>query len=295
MEGVGKNVSRFQPQAMRCSASARAHTPSTSVLWRTSSRPNLRTSPSSRRQWSLSGLGSTALQALRDHGKVRQGQEVLIIGASGGVGPTPCRSPRRSAPGHRRVQHQEGGDGSVIGADPVIDYTREDFAEGDRRYDLIVDIGGTSSLARLRRALAPEGPSSSQEGRGEDGGSGAPIARSGRCCYRRSSARTGHVRGLGEPRGPASPKGAHRIREDHAAHRQDVPARRGPGGHPIFGRRTRPRKQHDESRHGHNVLLPPASPRTGPALPARTRHSPPSGAGPAATTSPTSSSTLPAP
>jgi NADPH:quinone reductase-like Zn-dependent oxidoreductase len=44
-----------------------------------------------------------------------------------------------------------------IGADHVIDYTREDFAEGDQRYDLILDIGGNSSLARLRRALTPEG------------------------------------------------------------------------------------------------------------------------------------------
>jgi NADPH:quinone reductase-like Zn-dependent oxidoreductase len=44
-----------------------------------------------------------------------------------------------------------------IGADHVIDYTREDFAEGEQRYDLILDIGGNSTLARLRRALTPEG------------------------------------------------------------------------------------------------------------------------------------------
>jgi NADPH:quinone reductase-like Zn-dependent oxidoreductase len=44
-----------------------------------------------------------------------------------------------------------------IGADHVIDYTRDDFAEGEQRYDLILDIGGNSSLARLRRALAPRG------------------------------------------------------------------------------------------------------------------------------------------
>jgi NADPH:quinone reductase-like Zn-dependent oxidoreductase len=44
-----------------------------------------------------------------------------------------------------------------IGADHVIDYTREDFAEGDERYDLILDIGGNSSLSRLRRVLTPEG------------------------------------------------------------------------------------------------------------------------------------------
>ncbi len=44
-----------------------------------------------------------------------------------------------------------------IGAGHVIDYTRDDFAEGERRYDLILDIGGNSSLARLRRALTPRG------------------------------------------------------------------------------------------------------------------------------------------
>jgi NADPH:quinone reductase-like Zn-dependent oxidoreductase len=44
-----------------------------------------------------------------------------------------------------------------IGADDVIDYTREDFAEGEQRYDLILDIGGNSTLSRLRRALAPRG------------------------------------------------------------------------------------------------------------------------------------------
>jgi NADPH:quinone reductase-like Zn-dependent oxidoreductase len=44
-----------------------------------------------------------------------------------------------------------------IGADHVIDYTQEDFAEGDQRYDLILDIGGNSTLARLRRTLTPRG------------------------------------------------------------------------------------------------------------------------------------------
>ena len=67
--------------------------------------------------------------------------------------------------------------------------TREDFAEGDQRYDLILDIGGNSSLARLRRALTPREPSSSLEA-GKDGGSEAQIASFGRCCYRRSWARS---------------------------------------------------------------------------------------------------------
>src|SRR5215213_6475283 len=104
----------------------------------------------------ISGL--TALQALRDHGKVRPGQEVLVIGASGGVGTYAVQIAKAFG------AHVTGVCSTTkmemvrsIGADHVIDYTREDFAEGDQRYDLILDIGGNSTLARLRRALAPRG------------------------------------------------------------------------------------------------------------------------------------------
>jgi NADPH:quinone reductase-like Zn-dependent oxidoreductase len=103
-------------------------------------------------------MGSTALQALRDHGKVRPGQEVLIIGASGGVGTYAVQIAKAFG------AHVTGVCSTAkvemvrsIGADHVIDYTREDFAEGDQRYDLILDIGGNSTLARLRRALAQQG------------------------------------------------------------------------------------------------------------------------------------------
>jgi NADPH:quinone reductase-like Zn-dependent oxidoreductase len=103
-------------------------------------------------------MGSTALQALRDHGKVEPGQEVLIIGASGGVGTYAVQIAKA-------LGAQVTGVCSTakvemvrsIGADRVIDYRREDFAEGDKRYDVILDIGGNSSLARLRRALTPKG------------------------------------------------------------------------------------------------------------------------------------------
>jgi NADPH:quinone reductase-like Zn-dependent oxidoreductase len=103
-------------------------------------------------------MGSTALQALRDHGKVRPGQEVLIIGASGGVG-TYAVQIAKAFGAHvtgvcstQKVQMVRS-----IGADHVIDYTQEDFAEGDQRYDVILDIGGNSTLSHLRRALASRG------------------------------------------------------------------------------------------------------------------------------------------
>ena len=104
----------------------------------------------------ISGL--PALQGLRDHGKVRPGQGVLVIGASGGVGTYAVQIAKA-------LGAQVTGVCSTtkvemvrsIGADHVIDYTREDFTEGDQRYDLILDIGGNSSLVRLRRALVPRG------------------------------------------------------------------------------------------------------------------------------------------
>jgi NADPH:quinone reductase-like Zn-dependent oxidoreductase len=103
-------------------------------------------------------MGSTALQALRDHGKVRQGQEVLIIGASGGVGTYAVQMAKAfgaRVTGVSSTQKVEMV--RSLGADHVIDYKREDFADGEQRYDLILDIGGNSSLARLRRALASRG------------------------------------------------------------------------------------------------------------------------------------------
>src|SRR3712207_3544969 len=102
--------------------------------------------------------GLTALQALRDHGKVRPGQEVLVIGASGGVGTYAVQIAKAFGAHVTGVCSTTKADlVRSIGADHVIDYTREDFAEGDQRYDLILDIGGNSSLSRLRRALTPKG------------------------------------------------------------------------------------------------------------------------------------------
>src|SRR5215218_4867787 len=104
----------------------------------------------------ISGL--TALQALRDHGKIEPEQEVLVIGASGGVGTYAVQIAKAFGAHVTGVCSTKKVDMvRSIGADHVIDYTREDFAEGDQRYDLILDIGGNSSLARLRRALTPEG------------------------------------------------------------------------------------------------------------------------------------------
>ncbi len=104
----------------------------------------------------ISGL--PALQALRDHGKVRAGQKVLIIGASGGVGTYAVQLAKAFGAEVTAVCSTTKVDMvRSLGADHVIDYTRDDFADGVSRYDVILDIGGNSSLSRLRRALTPRG------------------------------------------------------------------------------------------------------------------------------------------
>jgi NADPH:quinone reductase-like Zn-dependent oxidoreductase len=104
----------------------------------------------------ISGL--TALQSLRDAGRVKAGQRVLIIGASGGVGTFAVQIAKTFGVDVTGVCSTSKTDlVTSIGADHVIDYTQDDFADGQQRYDLILDIGGNSPLARLRDALTPRG------------------------------------------------------------------------------------------------------------------------------------------
>ena len=101
---------------------------------------------------------STALQAVRHKGQVQPGQKVLIIGASGGVGTFAVQLAKAFGADVTGVCSTAKVDlVRSIGADKVIDYTREDFADGRQRYDLILDIGGNRSISHLRRALTPEG------------------------------------------------------------------------------------------------------------------------------------------
>jgi NADPH:quinone reductase-like Zn-dependent oxidoreductase len=100
----------------------------------------------------------TALQALRDRGTVQPGQTVLIIGAAGGVGTFAVQLAKAFGAEVTGVCSTTKVDlVRSIGADHVIDYTREDFADGARHWDLILDTAGRRSLSQLRRALAPRG------------------------------------------------------------------------------------------------------------------------------------------
>jgi NADPH:quinone reductase-like Zn-dependent oxidoreductase len=106
----------------------------------------------------LAVSATTALHGLRDAGRIRPGQQVLIIGASGGVGTYAVQLARAFGAQVTGVCRTDKVDlVRSIGADHVIDRTQEDFADGTRRYDLILDIGGNNSLPRLRRALTPTG------------------------------------------------------------------------------------------------------------------------------------------
>ena len=101
---------------------------------------------------------AAALQAVRDHARVRPGQHVLVIGASGGVGTFAVQLAKAFGAEVTGVASTAKTDlVRAVGADHVLDYTREDPVSGRRRYDVIIDIGGNRRLAHLRRALAPQG------------------------------------------------------------------------------------------------------------------------------------------
>jgi len=100
----------------------------------------------------------TALQALRDKGRVQPGQKVLVNGASGGVGTFAVQIAKALGAEVTGVCSTANvGMVASIGADHVVDYTREDFTRAERRYDLLIDIAGNRSLAETRRVLAPKG------------------------------------------------------------------------------------------------------------------------------------------
>jgi NADPH:quinone reductase-like Zn-dependent oxidoreductase len=102
--------------------------------------------------------GLTALQGIRDHGRVRPGQRVLVVGASGGVGSFAVQIAKALGAEVTGVCGPSKVDlVRSIGADHVIDYTREDPAELRGRFDVVLDIGGNRSISRLRRALTPRG------------------------------------------------------------------------------------------------------------------------------------------
>jgi NADPH:quinone reductase-like Zn-dependent oxidoreductase len=164
VESVGRNVTRFKPGDEVFGLSVLAN------LWRNGGAyAEYAAVPEARLQLKPAELtfeqaaavptsGSLAVQAVRDEGRIRSGQRVLINGAGGAVGSFAVQLAKAygaevtgvDAPGKLDMLRS-------IGADRVIDYTQEDFTESGERYDVVLDIAGTRPWSESKRALTPDG------------------------------------------------------------------------------------------------------------------------------------------
>ncbi|MDP9494808.1 MAG: NAD(P)-dependent alcohol dehydrogenase [Actinomycetota bacterium] len=156
VEAVGKNVTRFQPGDEvfgTCEGSFAEYASARE------DRLALKPANLSFEQAAAVPIsGVTALQAVRDKGQVEPGHKVLIIGAGGGVGTYAVQIAKAYGAEVTGVCSTAKIDlVRSLGADHIIDYTREDFAEGTLEYDVIIDTAGNRPLAQLRRALTPKG------------------------------------------------------------------------------------------------------------------------------------------
>lgn len=166
VEAVGPNVSRFQPGDEvygECQGSCAEY----AVAKEGSIAPKP-ASLSFEQAAAVPTSACTALQGIRDKGKVRPGQKVLINGASGGVGPFAIQIAKALGAEVTGVCSTSNVEMvRSIGADHVIDYTKEDFTKGSERYDVIMDNVASHSLSATRGVLTPDGlhvPSSGHAG-----------------------------------------------------------------------------------------------------------------------------------
>ncbi|HEY2780490.1 MAG TPA: NAD(P)-dependent alcohol dehydrogenase [Steroidobacteraceae bacterium] len=157
VESIGKNVKRFKPGDEVFGDRDGAFGEYVSV--RENGAITLKpTNMSMEQAAAVPVAGITALQALRDKGLLRPGQKVLINGASGGVGTFAVQIAKSYGAEVTGVCSTRNVDMvRSIGADHVIDYTKEDFTKGATRYDLIIDNVGNHSLADIRRVLNHSG------------------------------------------------------------------------------------------------------------------------------------------
>ena len=156
VEAAGRNVTRFKPgdEVFGVGIGSFAEY-ATAFEDRLAPKPRTLTFEQAA---AIPGAGCTALQGLRDKGRVEPGQRVLIYGAGGGVG-TFAVQIARALGAHVTAVSSTGNLDLLrsIGADEVIDYTREDFTKRGQRYDVLFDVGADRSFAECRRVLAPNG------------------------------------------------------------------------------------------------------------------------------------------
>jgi NADPH:quinone reductase-like Zn-dependent oxidoreductase len=156
VEAVGPNVTRFQP-----GDEVFGWTDGAFAEYATAPQDQLAAKPANLSFEQAAAVpisGFAAIQALRDQGQVKPGQQVLVIGAAGGVGSYAVQLAK--AFGARVTGVASTTQLELvrsIGADQVIDYTRQDVTDGTRHWDLIIDTAGRRSLSQLRRALTPTG------------------------------------------------------------------------------------------------------------------------------------------
>ena len=157
VEAVGKNVKRFKPGDEVFGGRTGAFAEYVSVLEDRAvvlKPANLTFEQAA----SIPIAAITALQALRDEGKIQPGQKVLINGASGGVGTFAVQLAKSFGADVTGVCSTRNVNMvRSLGANQVIDYTKEDFTEGTQRYDLILDNVGNRPLLACRRVLSPKG------------------------------------------------------------------------------------------------------------------------------------------
>src|SRR5688572_19928813 len=156
VEAIGKDVTKFKPGdevfGGRMGALA---------AYQTVSEKNLASKPENISFEEAGGVriaALTALQAVRDHGKVRPGQKVLINGASGGVGTFAVQIAKYFDANVTGVSSGRNTElVRSLGADQTIDYTQEDYTQSGQQWDVIIDNVGSHSLLANRRALTPNG------------------------------------------------------------------------------------------------------------------------------------------
>jgi NADPH:quinone reductase-like Zn-dependent oxidoreductase len=155
VEAVGKSVTRFRPgdSVFGEGAGAFAEYACVPERWLAKKPANLTFEQAA----AVPMAGVTALQGLRDSGKIQAGQKVLILGASGGVGTFAVQITKSFGAEVTGVCSTKNVEMvRSIGADHIVDYTREDFTRSGARYDLLLDTIGNRSLRECRRVLAPK-------------------------------------------------------------------------------------------------------------------------------------------